>query len=155
MEKCRDGYADVGGVCWKRCAKNDKDTGAFCQEGCREGYREDSPGICYKQCRDGDIKVGCCLCRERCPSGYTDVAGVCWTKNWKSKVMPTYAKDSYVPKSYDKDNYVPKTTAKEAVIPSDTVPIIKTLTYFIAFLGGYIMYRIGWAIFANIFFSKK
>ena len=153
-EKCRDGYVDNSGVCWKRCAKNDKNTGAFCQKGCREGYREDSPGICYKQCKDGDVKVGCCLCRERCPSGWKDVWGVCW-KGWSSKTMKTYAKDSYVPKSYPKDNYVPPTKAKTSSIPTDWIPAIKTLIAFSGFLGVYIMYRIGWAIIGKIFFSKS
>lgn len=154
QEKCRDGYEDVAGVCWKRCAKTDKDTGAFCQQGCREGYREDSPGICYKQCREGDVKVGCCLCRERCPDGWKDVAGVCWRKGI-SKVMKTYAKDTYVPEPRPKDTYTAKTTAKKAETPVDTVPLIKSLTAFFAFLGIYIMYRIGWAILGKIFFPQK
>lgn len=54
--KCRDGYKNVGPLCWKTCGK-DSDQGALCRERCRDGYK-DIGGICYKNCDPGYIDMG-------------------------------------------------------------------------------------------------
>jgi len=54
--RCRDGYTNVGPVCWKTCG-GDIDVGALCRERCRDGYSEIA-GICYKNCGSGEKDIG-------------------------------------------------------------------------------------------------
>jgi len=55
-DKCRNGYKNVGPVCWKTC-EDDIDVGALCRNRCRDGYKEIS-GICYKNCKSGEKDIG-------------------------------------------------------------------------------------------------
>jgi hypothetical protein len=54
--KCRDGYKNIGPVCWKSC-NQDIDLGTLCRNKCRDGYKEIS-GICYKNCSSGEKDIG-------------------------------------------------------------------------------------------------
>lgn len=128
-EDCREGYVSDGvATCWEKCGEGDVNVGAMCRKGCREGYKETTDGICwfdtcppgqersgarcYEPCPEGYKEEGCCLCRERCRGGYTEVAGVCWSgiKSYVPKTVPRKSDGkllSYVPATTIKDTYIP------------------------------------------------
>lgn len=108
-DNCNANEDTVAGVCWKRCnawpGSNYQDVGALCREVCGGDTGEDVAGICWGKCKPGDTNVGM-LCREKCPDGMTDKAGICWTRD-------TYGRESIVISSVrnDDDGYQPRDTA--------------------------------------------
>jgi len=122
QEKCREGYKNVLGVCWKSCGDKDTDVGALCRKGCREGFRD---------------RLGVCVDQKKCPADYRDDGLTChrdlkcdkpfwdpckerWPK-WMggkckgllvtrcNKGAHTILKETHVPTTAVKDSYVPKT----------------------------------------------
>ena len=55
QEKCREGYKDVAGVCWKGCG-SDIDVGALCRRRCPSGWR-DVAGVCWKGAKSQVMKT--------------------------------------------------------------------------------------------------
>ncbi len=118
------------GVCWKRCdasygpkyhpfgfsplfaaggviglAIGGIMSATTCQESCGGNTPHEDLGICWGLCKPGDKEIGW-LCREPCPAGMEDKAGVCWTRD-------TYTRGSIDGKSkrnYDA-GYIPPTDA--------------------------------------------
>lgn len=101
---------DVAGVCWKKCeawpGSNYREVGALCREICGGETPNDVAGICWGECKPGDSNVGM-LCREKCPDGMSDKAGICWSRD-------TYGRATEVVTSKRNDDlgYQPEETAE-------------------------------------------
>lgn len=122
QEKCREGYQNKGGFCYKSCGDKSKDAGfALCREGCPEGFKD---------------QLGVCVETKSCPAGYRDDPLTChrdlkcetkwdpckkrWPKLLGGKCMGllvtrcnkgthTILKETQIPKTTTKDSYLPKT----------------------------------------------
>jgi hypothetical protein len=106
--KCRDGYYGDGPVCYASCPSGWEDQGLVCAAhsyapsscaipckthkdwsitcGCPSNKPHNCASVCYENCRDGysmpSSACGFCKADGSCPSGTTDVAGVCWKNSY-------------------------------------------------------------------------
>jgi hypothetical protein len=102
--KCRSGYYGVGPVCYASCPSGWDDQGLVCAAhsyapgscaiqcdwmfncGCPSSKPHNCASVCYESCREGysmpDSACGFCKADGSCPSGTTNVAGVCWKNSY-------------------------------------------------------------------------
>jgi hypothetical protein len=118
QEKCREGYRNEKGACWKPCGDKNKDMGWICRDGCREGYRD---------------RLGVCVEQNKCPAGYRDDGLTCfrdlkcktewdpckkrWPKWMGGKCMGLLVTRCEKPHMITKKTYVPPSTPQKSYIP--------------------------------------
>ena len=107
-EKCRSGFYGVGPVCYASCPAGWDDQGLVCAAhtyapgscaiqckthsdwsttcDCPSNKPHNCASVCYENCRDGysmpSSACGFCKANGSCPSGTTNVAGVCWKDSY-------------------------------------------------------------------------
>jgi hypothetical protein len=101
---CRSGYYGVGPVCYASCPSGWDDQGLVCAAhtyapgscaiqcdwsfncGCPSNKPHNCASVCYENCREGysmpSSACGFCKADGSCPSGTTNVAGVCWKDSY-------------------------------------------------------------------------